>query len=109
PALAGLAAAAAVGDSAVIEAAGFGALAARFAPAVREAFQPFCPAAYRSEGSLAAADHPAFAELGLRLGVDAARIGPETPLPAHFAMLDAEGRTGLIGRGALVLTDRQIV
>jgi len=104
PALAGMTAAPAVGDSAVIEAAGFGALAARFAPAVREAFVPFCPAAYRADGALAVADHPAFAELGLRLGVDAARLGPERPLPAHFAMLDAAGTAGLIGRGALVLT-----
>ncbi len=99
-ALAGVALCPAVGDSAVIEAAGFGALAARFAPAVQAAFAPFQPAAPAGT-DLGIASHPAFADLGLKVGVDRAGLRPGAPLPAHFAMLDAAGEVGLVGRGRL--------
>ncbi len=88
----------AIGDSAVIEAAGFGARTVRFAPAVREAFAPFRDALPTDSASGLAA-HPAFAEL--KVGTDFAALGPDAPMPAHFAMLDAAGEHGLIGRGTL--------
>ena len=98
--LAAVAVSPSVGDSAVIEAAGFGALAARHAPAVEAAFAPYQPAR-SSQDDLGVAPHPAFADLNLNVGVDRARLGPATPMPAHFAMLDAAGEIGLVGRGRL--------
>ncbi len=99
-------AAAAVGDSAVIEAAGFGALAAACAPDIVAAFRPYAPTIYARLVDLTVARHPVFSDLGLKVGVDAARISTDAVLPAHFAMLDATGTAGLIGRGAVILANR---
>lgn len=101
-------AARAVGDSAVIEAAGFGALASHCAPDIVQAFRPFLPKIYERRSSLTVAEAPNLGELKLKVGVDAGRVTPESPLPGHFAILDAAGVQGLIGRGAVILADRII-
>jgi len=88
----------AIGDSAVIDACGFGAAALRYAPEMIEALRGhvaevyFTPAA--SEPFLGC--HPAFPS-DLKLGLD---IGSAAPVRGvMLAAIDAAGETGLIGRG----------
>lgn len=90
-----------VGDSGVIDAAGFGAQAFHVADPVREALQAYLPDDWRARPERSsAAEHPAFADLGLHLGVDAAASA--APLAA-IAMVAADGRAGLLGRGIVAL------
>ncbi|SOE46072.1 YlbE family protein [Orrella dioscoreae] len=90
-----------VGDSGVIDAAGFGAQALSCAPQLRDALQAFLPGDWRERPArLSSTRHPAFADLDLRLGADA-RAGV-APLAA-IAMVAADGRAGLLGRGIVSL------
>ncbi len=88
----------AIGDSAVIDACGFGAAALRYAPEMAVALRGhvderwFTPVA--SEAFIGA--HPAF-PTDLRLGLDLARTAPLRGI--MLAALDADGEAGLIGRG----------
>jgi hypothetical protein len=86
-----------VGDSGVIDAAGFGAQALRHAPAILAALGDWLPDDWHERparlGQLA---HPALTELGLCVGADAA--SGTAPLAA-IAMVAADGATGLLGRG----------
>ncbi|TDV33911.1 uncharacterized protein DUF1116 [Paraburkholderia caballeronis] len=88
-----------VGDSGVIDAAGFGAQALRFAPEPADALAPWLPAGWQSaQPALLADDWPAFA--GLRCALDAAAVAAHGTAPlAAIAMIDAAGRAGLLGRG----------
>ena len=63
----------AIGDSAVIDALGFGGQALHASPEVRAALQPFLPSG-TGTASLLAAAHPAFTQTGIRVGLDAARV-----------------------------------
>lgn len=86
-----------VGDSGVIDAAGFGAQALALAPAVREALAGWLPPDWRERPArLAQGSHPVFADLGLGLGTDAA--AGTAPLAA-IAMVGGDGLSGLLGRG----------
>jgi hypothetical protein len=92
---------AAIGDSAVVDALGLGAMAFNYAPAQRDALGRFMPAtqSVRVE-RLLAAPHPAFASLGLKLMTTARRVdrlgdGPTVAL----GILDREGVAGRIGGG----------
>jgi Protein of unknown function (DUF1116) len=92
-------AAALTGDSGVIDTAGFGAQALMLAPEPAGAFAPWLPAGWEmDQARLYAGLHPAFDRL--HCGLDAARVVAEQLNPlAAIAMLGADGRTGLLGRG----------
>lgn len=95
PILESLKALPAVGDSAVIDVCGFGAQAMEKAPLVASALTPYVPNMLCLEPS---ADHPSFDLAGIRVGMDYARL-EEGAIFANLALLDAEGRAGLLGRG----------
>jgi hypothetical protein len=92
-------AAALTGDSGVIDAAGFGAQALMLAPEPAAAFEPWLPPDWRREqASLYAGVHPCFTDL--RCGLDAASVvSQNAPSLAAIAMIGADGRSGLLGRG----------
>lgn len=88
----------AIGDSAVIDACGFGAAALRYAPEMIAALRGHVPDSYfdatASAGFIGA--HPAFPP-DLKLGFDCDAQGS-----VHGVMLaavDADGKAGLVGRG----------
>ena len=92
----------AIGDSAVIDALGFGGQALAFAAEPRAALEPYLP-----EGSvpcaLLEAAHPAFASVGVRVGMDAARIAASPVLPVvTLGMVEQTGSRGLLGRGVML-------
>ncbi len=91
----------AIGDSAVIDALGFGGQALALADGVRNALQPWLsdePSAVAT--TLLGTPHPAFLDIGLRVGMDAQRI-VERNLPplVTLGMVAADGIDGLLGRG----------
>ncbi|WP_438392356.1 oxamate carbamoyltransferase subunit AllG family protein [Caballeronia sp. DA-9] len=88
-----------VGDSGVIDAAGFGAQALRLAPEPAEAFASWLPGDWQTaQPPLFAGDWPEFG--GLRCALDAAAVAERGTDPlAAIAMIDSAGRAGLLGRG----------
>ena len=91
----------AIGDSAVIDALGFGGQALALADGVRNALQPWLsdePSAVAA--ALLGTSHPAFLDIGVRVGMDAQRI-VERNLPplVTLGMVAANGIDGLLGRG----------
>lgn len=88
----------AIGDSAVIDACGFGAAILRYAPALIEALAPFhASATFDGQASAGfVGTHPHFPP-DIRVGLRAASIAQHPGI--ILAMLDADGRSGLIGRG----------
>jgi Protein of unknown function (DUF1116) len=92
-------AAALTGDSGVIDAAGFGAQALMLAPEPAAAFEPWLPPDWqRKQACLYAGVHPCFTDL--RCGLDAASVvSQNAPALAAIAMIGADGRSGLLGRG----------
>ena len=92
-----------VGDSGVIDAAGFGAQALKLAPAVQGALADWLPPDWHERpAKLGQADHAAFADLGVRVGTDSS--SGTAPLAA-IAMVAADGVTGLLGRGIVQMDD----
>ncbi|GAB2901435.1 hypothetical protein GCM10027093_42850 [Paraburkholderia jirisanensis] len=87
------------GDSGVIDAAGFGAQAFALAPEPASALAAWLPPRWRdTQPALLAGRHPGFATL--RCALDAAAITQHNIEPlAAIAMIGADGRTGLLGRG----------
>jgi hypothetical protein len=87
------------GDSGVIDAAGFGAQALWLAPEPASAFAPWLPENWRAaQAPLYRGVHPEFSRL--RLGLDAAQVASTgTAALAAIAMIGADGRAGLLGRG----------
>ncbi|RXZ33796.1 DUF1116 domain-containing protein [Oxalobacteraceae bacterium CAVE-383] len=98
-----------LGDSGVIDAAGFGGQALRFAPEINTALQRWLPEdwAHRPR-RLLAGEHAAFGNrhAGLSpfcIGLDAALAARHGIAPlAAIAMLDAAGKQGLLGRGLYI-------
>jgi hypothetical protein len=88
----------AIGDSAVIDACGFGAAALRYAPDMIAALRGYVPDSYfeaaASAGFIGA--HPAF-PADLRLGLDIDAQGPVRGV--MLAAVDADGEAGLVGCG----------
>ena len=89
----------AIGDSAVIDACGFGAASLRFAPEMLATLGECAPAL-----SFGPQAHDAFVGLHPLLPFEGLRLGLDLDSPAAhpgviLAMLDADGRAGLIGRG----------
>lgn len=88
----------AIGDSAVIDACGFGAAALRYAPEMMDALRGHGADAYFTAAASAPflGAHPAF-PADLRVGLDITRAEPVRGV--MLAALDAAGDKGLIGRG----------
>ncbi|MCB4796972.1 DUF1116 domain-containing protein [Pseudomonas sp. NP21570] len=93
-----------IGDSGVIDAAGFGAQAWGLACAVAEPMRGWLADPAAGQARWMVGSHPRFVELGLRTGLDA-RVAAEDPAPPSvaIAMLDAAGIEGLLGRGVCTL------
>lgn len=89
----------AIGDSAVIDALGFGAACLRFAPALLDPLREHIPAAYAGPEAHGAylGSHPAFPYPGLKLGLDLNQ--PRDCLGIMLGMVEETGTAGLIGRG----------
>jgi hypothetical protein len=94
-----VAAAPLTGDSGVIDIAGFGAQALALAPEPAGAFAAWLPPEWqREQAQLYAGSHPCFTDL--HCGLDAARVALHRVAPlAAIAMIGADGRAGLLGRG----------
>lgn len=91
----------AIGDSAIVDALGFGGQCLTQAPEIMSLLGPYLPRGITDlPERLLTAVHPAFGDLGIRTGLDAARI-VETGLSpvVTLAIIDATGQGGLIGRG----------
>lgn len=87
----------AIGDSAVIDALGFGALALDAAPDHAAHFEkPVIEALAGAAASVLVSEHPV---LHRRIGLDVARVGGHGLPHVCLAALDAEGRAGLVGFG----------
>lgn len=88
----------AIGDSAVVEALGLGAMAAGTAPGPYRDYAPWLPPdSLRLGGKILAFEHPI---LGVRVGLDADRIAQSKQSPVvSLAMLAAAGSGRMLGRG----------
>ncbi|KQZ01482.1 hypothetical protein ASD45_11945 [Pseudolabrys sp. Root1462] len=88
----------AIGDSAVIDACGFGAAALRHAPVMIAVLRGHVPESYFDATASTAfiGSHPAF-PLDLKLGLDIDATGPARGV--MLAAVDADGEAGLVGRG----------
>lgn len=90
----------AIGDSAVIDALGFGGQLLAHATESRTALEGYLPAEPGETAALLRATHPAFAGPVVRIGLDARRIVETGVAPlVTLAMVEAHGRAGLLGRG----------
>jgi hypothetical protein len=102
PALKAFAPLGAIGDSAVIDALGFGGQALAFAPEPRAALEPYLPAGSVPCPLLEVA-HPGFARVGAHVAMDAARIVTSPVLPVvTLGMVEKSGERGLLGRGVML-------
>lgn len=91
----------AIGDSAVVELMGLGAMALKVSAEQRRILGPHLPPDYAARVErLTAARHPAFAGLGLRLGMTARRVAGLGAGPViGLGILDRLGQTGRLGAG----------
>ena len=89
-----------LGDSGVIDAAGFGAQAWSSALAVAQPMRPWLPGESSSAQAWQVGEHPLFSRFGLSSAVDAGAIDVSRGAPrVAIAMLDRDGQKGLLGRG----------
>ncbi len=91
----------AIGDSAVVDVFGLGAMAIERSPAQMEYLQPFLPDdASERISRLAGGPHPAFADLDIKLGCTArAAVAYEAGPLVSLGILDREGIAGRLGGG----------
>ena len=91
----------AIGDSAVVEALGLGAMALQHSPEQEKAFADFLPADYRERaGRLMCGIHPAFGDLDCRLGLGArAAVAAGRGPIVGLGILDLHGERGRLGGG----------
>jgi hypothetical protein len=89
----------AIGDSAVIDALGFGAACLRFAPDLGSGLRQWVDEKFFTVAAHAPfmGAHPTFKQAGLRLGLDAGQATSE--LGIMLGMVAENGMDGLIGRG----------
>jgi len=89
-----------LGDSGVIDAAGFGAQAWAHARGLRELMAPWLPVGWTPDLSGMRGAHPAFSAFSLRTGLDAGLVLQRTcPPMVALAMIDEAAEHGLLGRG----------
>jgi hypothetical protein len=91
----------AIGDSAIVDAMGFGAMSMRHAPAQQKALLPFMPADGLSlPDRLLAAAHPAFAPLTIPVGLTARAVAAAGEAPVvSLGIVDRMGEAGRLGGG----------
>jgi hypothetical protein len=89
----------AIGDSAVIDALGFGAACLRFCPTLAEALEGHIDPAFLTPTAHDAfvGPHPGLGEARVRVGLDLTR--PRSVLGIMLGMVEASGTGGIIGRG----------
>lgn len=94
----------AIGDSALVDALGFGAMAMHHAPAQREALGAYMPAPSDELGQALFLDrHAGFTRAAVRTGLPARRIAQSgRSLAISLGMLDRTGQRGRIGGGISV-------
>jgi hypothetical protein len=89
-----------LGDSGVIDAAGFGAQAWGHARGLSDLMSPWLPPGWAPDLGCMLGAHPAFTEFALRTAMDARRVALQAcPPRVALAMLDEQGEHGLLGRG----------
>ena len=91
----------AIGDSAIVDACGFGAMAMNYSAPQKLGLGPFMPSdGFERPAQLLSAVHPGFATLELRTGLTARRVIDinKTPL-VSLGILDREGSAGRLGGG----------
>lgn len=94
-----------IGDSGVIDVAGFGGQALEGASEIVTALGTWLPNDWRERPSVIRAGHhhPIFSRLGLGAGVDAAAVAANSKAPLILiAMIDAAGEKGLLGHGLFI-------
>ena len=91
----------AIGDSAIVDALGFGAMAMSFCPVQKQNLGHLLPSDGLATGSmLTAAVHPGFADLGLSVGITArACISADRAPLVSLGILDNQGEVGRLGGG----------
>ena len=91
----------AIGDSAIVDILGFGAMAISFSNAQQKNLGHFLPQDGLSTGALlTSSPHPAFAELGLRVGLTAREWLASNRQPlVSLGILDNSGEVGRLGGG----------
>ena len=89
----------AIGDSAAIDAVGFGAACLRFSPTLRQALEGHVDAAFFTDAAHEAfiGPHPRLGQSSLRVGLDL--TCPRPCLGVMLGIVEATGTAGLIGRG----------
>lgn len=91
----------AVGDSAVLDAMGFGAMAFNYSPKQRENLGSYLPTgALGLPAVLLAGSHPKFGDLDLRVGLCARRVVEHGQPPVvSLGIVDKQGEAGRLGGG----------
>ena len=91
----------AIGDSAIVDALGFGAMAMSFCAVQKQNLGHLLPSDGLATGSmLTAAVHPGFADLGLSVGITArACISTDRAPLVSLGILDNQGEVGRLGGG----------
>ena len=91
----------AIGDSAIVDALGFGAMAMSFSPAQKENLAHLLPPDGLATGSvLTAGIHPAFGDTGLAVGITARRCIETSRAPlVTLGIVDNAGEMGRLGGG----------
>ncbi len=91
----------AIGDSAIVDVSGFGAMALRYSEVQRQALGPYAPEDFLARPALLFVDRwPAFGSLGLYTGLCARRVVATGTSPlVSLGMLDAAGVHGRLGGG----------
>ena len=94
----------AIGDSAIVDVAGFGAMCMSYAPAQRAALEKFMPdTSHCLAEQLLGLEHPGFGALRLLFGLPALRVVNHRQAPAiSLGILDCEGTAGRLGGGIFV-------
>ena len=89
----------AIGDSAVIDALGFGAASLRKSPSLTDSYRGHIHPDYLTNAAHApfVGPHPALSDSSIMLGLDLTR--PRTCLGINLGMVEETGKNGLIGRG----------
>ena len=91
----------AIGDSAIVDVAGFGAMAMSYAPAQREGLGPYMPDdGFERPHTLLAGVHPGFGALDLRTGLCARTVVATQTTPViSLGIIDKAGTDGRLGGG----------
>ena len=91
----------AIGDSAIVDALGFGAMAMSFSPVQKQNLEHLLPPDGLATGAiLTSSVHPAFADLGLSMGITArACIAANRAPQVSLGILDKLGEVGRLGGG----------